>query len=89
MRKNIVIAVLAVILAGIVLSGALCLQEADAAAGMGFKVITGTIGCIDIVYDVETGVMYTMSGAAYNKGSMTVMVNPDGTPRVWEGFTNS
>ena len=77
MRKNIVIAVLAVILAGIVLSGALCLQEADAATGMGFKVITGTIGGIDIVYDVETGVMYTMSGAAYNKGSMTLMVNPD------------
>lgn len=88
MRKFLITVALAVILAGIVLSGALCLQEADAAAGMGFKVITGTIGGIDIVYDVETGVMYTMSGAAYNKGSMIVMVNPDGTPRVWEGFTN-
>lgn len=88
MRKFLITVALAVILAGIVLCGALCLQEADAATDMGFKVITGTIGGIDIVYDVETGVMYTMSGAAYNKGSMTVMVNPDGTPRVWEGFTN-
>ena len=86
MRKNIIITVLAFILAGFVLCGALCFQEADADSTIGFEVIDRSFRSTWIVYDVETGVMYAMSHGSYNTGSMTVMVNPDGTPRVWEGY---
>lgn len=87
MRKRIVIVVLAVILAAFTLCGALMLQKADAASNMGFEVLYGgTWDTVRILYDRETGVMYVMSNGSYNVGTMTVMVNSDGTPRVYEGF---
>lgn len=30
-------------------------------------------------------VMYAVSGGAYNNGTFTLLVNPDGTPMLWEG----
>lgn len=60
---------------------------ADAASNMGFEVLDGgTWDSVWVVYDVETGVMYVMSNGSKNMGTMTVMVNPDGTPRIYEGF---
>lgn len=59
---------------------------AEADSTMGFEVLDRSFGITVIVYDVETGVMYAMSNGSYNAGSMTVMVNPDGTPRVYDGF---
>lgn len=44
-----------------------------------------TTGCdYTIVVDKETRVMYLMFRAGY-KGGLTVMLNPDGTPMLWEG----
>lgn len=37
-----------------------------------------------IVYHKETKVMYSVSWGLYNKGNFTVLVNPDGTPMLWE-----
>lgn len=37
-----------------------------------------------IVYDTETKVMYTISEVAYNRGTMTLLVNQDGTPKLWK-----
>lgn len=62
-------------------------MTAEADTTMGFEVIDKSFGVTLIVYDVETGVMYALSHGAYNAGSMTLMVNPDGTPRVYEGFS--
>lgn len=59
---------------------------AEADSTMGFEVIDSSFGVTWIVYDVETGVMYAISHGSYNAGSATVMLNPDGTPRVWSGF---
>ena len=39
-----------------------------------------------IVYDTHTGVMYHMSQGSHNRGTLTLLVNADGTPRVWEGW---
>ena len=39
----------------------------------------------DVLVDKQTSVMYWMSRGAYNQGTLTLLVNPDGTPRVWEG----
>ena len=38
-----------------------------------------------IVVDKDTMVMYSVSTDTYNGGIFTMLVNPDGTPRVWEG----
>ncbi len=38
-----------------------------------------------VLVDKATGVMYWMSYSSNNYGSMTLLVNPDGTPRIWEG----
>lgn len=37
-----------------------------------------------IVYHKETKVMYAVSSASYNRGIFTLLVNPDGTPMLYE-----
>lgn len=38
----------------------------------------------DIVYHKDTKVMYTVSQGAYNSGTFTLLVNPDGSPMLYE-----
>jgi len=38
-----------------------------------------------VLVDKATGVMYWISYSSNNYGSMTMLVNADGTPRIWEG----
>lgn len=38
-----------------------------------------------VVYHKKTKVMYVVSEARYNNGSFTTLVNPDGTPMLYEG----
>lgn len=38
-----------------------------------------------VVYDKETKIMYTISMGCYNKGNFTVLLNVDGTPKLYEG----
>lgn len=38
-----------------------------------------------IVYDVDTKVMYQVSTGAYNYGNFCLLVNADGTPKLWKG----
>lgn len=38
-----------------------------------------------VLVDKSTGVMYWVSDNSYNRGNLTLLVNPDGTPRIWEG----
>ena len=38
-----------------------------------------------VVYHRETKVMYTVSRGTYNLGNFTLLVNPDGTPMLYEG----
>ena len=37
-----------------------------------------------VVYHSKTKVMYVMSLGGYNAGNFTLLVNPDGTPMVYE-----
>ena len=37
-----------------------------------------------IVYEKNTKVMYAISIGDYNRGNVTVMLNADGTPMLWE-----
>ena len=37
-----------------------------------------------IVRHEKTGVMYAVSNGSYSRGNFTLLVNPDGTPMIWE-----
>lgn len=39
----------------------------------------------DIYVDSKTGVTYAMSTATYNMGTLTLLVDQDGMPLIWEG----
>lgn len=45
------------------------------------KVRIKEYGSFLVIYDKETGVMYTVN----NERNIFPLLNPDGTPRVWEG----
>ena len=38
-----------------------------------------------VVYQRDTKVMYAVSCGGYNVGNFTLLVNPDGSPMIWEG----
>lgn len=38
-----------------------------------------------VVYDNETKVMYAVSDGHYNRGVLTMLVNADGTPKLYKG----
>lgn len=39
----------------------------------------------DVIYDRETGVMYTMSSSNRAYGILSPLLNADGTPKVYQG----
>lgn len=41
----------------------------------------------DVYYHRDTKVMYVVSDGSYNYGTFTVLVNPDGSPMLWEENT--
>lgn len=48
-------------------------------------VMVESSGIWRVVYHRETKVMYAVSDGYYNKGTFTLLVNPDGTPMLYEG----
>ncbi len=51
-----------------------------------FVIVEGNSGDVyRIVYHRDTKVMYAISAGAYNSGCFTVLLNPDGSPMLWEG----
>lgn len=47
-------------------------------------IYTDTYFNCEIVYDKDTKVMYSISNGTYNRGTPTVLLNADGTPKIWE-----
>lgn len=41
--------------------------------------------CWTIVYHEKTKVMYAVTDGFNGRGSFNVLLNPDGTPMLWEG----
>lgn len=37
----------------------------------------------DVLVDRNAGVMYWISASAYNYGTLTLLVNADGSPKIW------
>ena len=38
-----------------------------------------------VVYDKQTKVMYAVSNGAYNRGTLVMLVNSDGSPKLYKG----
>lgn len=38
-----------------------------------------------VVYHRDTKVMYVVSAGGYNVGNFMLLVNPDGSPMIWDG----
>lgn len=50
-----------------------------------FTVVSNENG-FKVMYDNQTKVMYTVvNGNSYARGVVTLLVNPDGTPKLWMG----
>ena len=79
MKKLIAMLILAVMLISCSSS-----TEANARNADRFELIQSTSWC-DIIVDIETGVEYAVSTAAYNWGNMTVLVDENGKPLIWKG----
>lgn len=47
-------------------------------------IIIETVGHYTVVYHKDTKVMYTISTGYYNAGTFTLLVNPDGSPMIYE-----
>lgn len=54
-------------------------------SGNMFTRVKSGLGDFYVVYDNETKVMYAVSDGYYNCGVLTMLVNADGTPRLYEG----
>lgn len=86
MKKRVAL-ILVALLVILLLSG--CAAQTDGTVGDEtqpghFKLIKQNLSYA-IVYDTSTGVMYTMSTNTHNYGSFTLLVNADGSPRIWGG----
>ena len=86
LRKiNIALAVLLLALCAGMLAGCAA-NEAQSAGKAPFEwVYSSAVPVYRVGYDPDTGVMYSMSNGGYNSGTLTLLVNADGIPKVWEG----
>lgn len=50
-----------------------------------FFVIVEDANGYKVVYHKDTKVMYVYSTYSYNYANFCLLVNPDGTPMIWEG----
>lgn len=41
-----------------------------------------------VCYDRQTGVMYAVSAGMHNSGTFTVLLDANGMPKIYEGFSN-
>ena len=54
-----------------------------------FKVLDGEISDnFYVAYDTVTGIEYSVSNGLYNHGTLTVLVDADGKPLIYEGWKN-
>jgi len=60
-------------------------QIADAEVDNKMFMVVSEEGVGEVIVDKSTRVMYWISRCSNNSGNMTLLINADGTPRIWEG----
>lgn len=84
MNKLIAVAISIMILLCSCETQSITRNEANTDEESMFVVVESTLYW-DVVYCKETKVMYTVSFGSRNYGNFTLLVNPDGSPMLWEG----
>ena len=77
--------IMAVIMAAML---AACGNEVESVGDHGTKSMFVQVeyaGSLEVVYHRDTKVMYSVSHGDYNRGTMTLLVNADGTPMIYNG----
>ena len=89
MFKRIICALLCVIFAFFLIGCGTTMERADQQLrkplSMFIIVEESSSDAYRIVYHRDTKVMYAISTGVYCGGAFTVMLNPDGSPMLWEG----
>lgn len=80
------IALAAILLTGCAANGTES-QVVDGKASMFIRVEQGPSW--NVYYHRDTKVMYVVSAGGNNSGDFTVLINPDGSPMLWEENTES
>lgn len=63
------------------------IEEYDSASSMFIEVENAAYW--RVLYHKDTKVMYVVSTGSYNNGNFTLLVNPDGSPMLYEGGNNN
>lgn len=64
-----------------------CSYVADSETPERFEYVEdGYYGWFDVVRDTQTGVMYAVSSGIYNHGNVTVLIDADGSPLLYEEY---
>ena len=85
--KKIVTALLALALAFLLCGcGRKMEQIGDASKAATRFSVVDSYGRFDVIVDLDTGVMYSMSTGGHSSGTLTLLVNWDGSPRCYPGF---
>ena len=76
-----------VALSVIMLTGCGKSEESEEQENKRFKQLNGSVtDNFYIAYDTETGIEYSVSNGAYNHGTLTILVDADGKPLIYEGW---
>lgn len=62
-----------------------CTDTSEAVELQPFMVKVEECNSFSVCYQYDTKVMYAISNGVNNTGTVTVLLNADGTPMVWEG----
>lgn len=88
MKKRILTCVAVIVMISMLMTGCTSVSSTDKISdridNMFVSVGRNSFSDAQIVYDAETKVMYAISDRAYNQGTITLLVDADGKPKLWK-----
>ena len=83
MKNKILVAIIIGLI--IICTGCAKVEKAPQQSQTSMFVQVESANAFNVVYHRETKVMYAISTGTYNYGGFTLLVNPDGSPMIYEG----
>ena len=82
MKNKILVAIVISLI--IICTGCAKVEKAPQQSEISMFVKVESTDSFNVVYHRETKVMYAVSTGTYNFGNFTLLVNPDGSPMIYE-----
>lgn len=83
MKNKILLAIIIGLI--IICTGCAKVEKAPQQSEISMFVKVESTDSFDVVYHRDTKVMYAISTGTYNFGGFTLLVNPDGSPMIYQG----